>query len=324
MHARALCALVSLPLLLSEPAEACSVCLAGDPWYSAFGASAEPAGSFSLYVEGRYFDKSSGGLPHGDEEGEEEPPGHSTEDSNGARLDVSASWSPTERLTLTANLPFVWNHISEVEDAERTTHTLNGWGDASLGASVVLWRNREVLPSTWLEGRLWLKAPTGRDHTEVDGEPDPHLQPGTGSWDWGTGLALGQRLSWGSLYASLYYRENHEGSFDYEYGDAFFANAAVEAPLGHALGAPEWSWLAPGFELNFRYAGYDHAEGERYEDSGGAIMYATPTLRIQLPFGLSERKASLRAAVQLPFAQTWLHNTQHEGEVWSLGLLLPF
>jgi len=321
------CAVVcfALALLLgSAPAEACSICLAGDPRYSAFGASAEPAGSFSLHVEGRYFDKSSEGLPHGHEEDEEEEHENPTEDSNGARLDVSASWSPTDRLTLSANVPFVWNHIVEIEDHERSTHSLNGWGDASLGASVVLWQNRDVLPSTWLEGRLWGKAPTGRDNTKVHGEPDPHLQPGSGSWDWGSGLSVVHRLAWGSLYASSFYRENGEGSFDYEYGDAFFANAAVEAPLGHWIGRPEWDLLTPGVELNFRYAGYDHADGERYDDSGGAILYAAPSLRIQLPFGIRERKASLRASVQIPLGQTWLHHTQQEGEVWSLGLLLPF
>ena len=117
---------------------------------------------------------------------------------------------------------------------------------------MVLWQNRDVLPSTWLEGRLWLKAPTGRDHTEVDGEPDPHLQPGTGSWDWGTGLAAGHRLSWGSLYASLYYRENNEGSIDYEYGDAFFANAAW---------CPECKEELPGLERAAR-------------DCGGAVRVA--------------------------------------------------
>lgn len=48
-----------------------------------------------------------------------------------------------------------------------------------------------------------------------------------------------------------------------------------------------------------------------------AILYATPSLRIRLPFGIRERSASLRAAVQLPLGHTWLHNEQHE-EVWSL------
>ena len=307
--------------LRATPSAACSVCLPGDPRFSSFGANAEPAGSFSLYLEARRFEKSSGGLPH-DEPGEEEH--ESDEESRGERLDLYASWAATDRLTLTLDLPFAWNRIIEHEEGERTYSTLSGFGDVSLSSSLVLWRDRPVLPSRWLEGRLWLKAPTGRDETKVDGERDPHLQPGTGSWDWGFGLAGVQRFERASLYASLFYRENSEGSLDYEYGDAFLANLGVESPLGHWLGRPAWDVVMPGLELNFRYAGYDHSEGERYEDSGGAILYATPSLRIQLPFGLRERNASLRAAVQIPLGQTWLHNEQREEEVWSLGLLLPF
>jgi hypothetical protein len=316
-----LCALAFL--LRSDPSAACSVCLPGDPRFSSFGASAEPAGSFSAYLEARRFEKTSGGLPHAHEDGEAHD--HEIdEESRGERLDLYLSWAPTDRVTLTLDLPFAWNRIITHEEDERTYSTLSGLGDVSLASSIVLWQDRPVLPSRWLEGRLWLKAPTGRDETKVDGERDPHLQPGTGSWDWGVGLAGVQRFSRASLFASVFYRENSEGSLDYEYGDAFLANLGFETPLGHWLGRPDWDAVTPGLELNFRYAGYDHADGMRYQDSGGAILYATPSLRIRLPFGVGERSASLRAAVQLPVGQTWLHHEQHEEEVWSLGLLLPF
>jgi hypothetical protein len=327
-HAGALARLVplciGLGLLAPARAGACSVCLPGDPRFSSFGANAEPAGSVSLYLEARRFEKSSGALPHGHEEGEEEHEHDGDEESRGERLDLHLSWAPTDRLTLTLGLPFASNRIIEHEEDARTHSTLAGVGDVSLASTLVLWRDRSVLPSRWLEGRLWLKAPTGRDETKVDGGRDPHLQPGTGSWDWGVGLAGVQRLSRGSLYASLFYRENQEGSLGYEFGDAFLANLGFETPLGHWLGRPEWDGVTPGLELNFRYAGYDHADGVRYDDSGGAILYATPTLRIRLPFGVGDRKASLRAAVELPLGQTWLHQRQHEEEIWSLGLLLPF
>jgi hypothetical protein len=132
------------------------------------------------------------------------------------------------------------------------------------------------------------------------------------------------RLSWGALYGSVFYRENTEGSLDYEYGDVILASAALEVPLGHAFSQPALDWLTAGLELNFRYASYDFQDGERFRDSGGAILYAAPSLRVRLPFGASESPASLRASVQLPLAQTWLHNQQHEEEIWSVGLLIPF
>lgn len=131
-------------LLRATPSAACSVCLPGDPRFSSFGANAEPAGSFSLYLEARRFEKSSGGLAH-DEPGEEEH--ESDEESRGERLDLHASWAATDRLTLTLDLPFAWNRIIEHEEGERTYSTLSGFGDVSLSSSLVLWRDRPVLPS---------------------------------------------------------------------------------------------------------------------------------------------------------------------------------
>ena len=258
------------------------------------------------------------------EDGASHDSGGARERSRGQRLDLFASWTPLDRWTLTLDVPFAFNRITETEAGAQETSTLNGFGDVALASSVVLWRDRDVLPSTWLEGRLWLKTPTGRDETEVDGRRDPHLQPGTGSWDFGAGLAAAHRRSWGSLYASAFYRENTPGSLDYTYGDVLLANLAVEVPVGHALGRPVLDWLTVGLELNFRYAGYDQQDGERYEDSGGSILYAAPSVRVRLPFSVGERTPSLRAAVQIPLTQDWLHGFQREKEVWSVGLLMPF
>lgn len=333
----------TLALLGFAPeARACSVCLAGDPTFSTHGASAQSAGDFSLYLEARAWSKRSAALSHeeemgamhGEEEehhGDHEEAGNgeeaehaATEENRSQRLDLYASWTPADRLTLTLNLPWAFNSIRESEAGESSYSTLSGVGDVSLGSSFVLWRDREVMPSTWLEGRLWLKAPTGRDDTEVDGVRDPHLQPGTGSWDFGFGVAGVHRRSWGSLYASVFWRENTPGSLDYRYGDVLLATAAIEAPLGHAVGRPELDWLTGGLALDYRYAGYDHADGEVYEHSGGSMLYLAPSLRIRLPFGVGARPASLRAAVQVPLTQSWLNGTQTERAVYSLGVLVPF
>ena len=314
-------ACVFLSVLSAQPARACSVCLPGDPHFSGAGASAQEEGSFSLYVETRGYGKTSGGLTHA-EPGEE--PHETDEESRGQRLDLFASWTPIDRVTLTLDVPVVWNQITHEHHEERTHSTLSGLGDVSLASSVVLWRDRPVLPSRWLEGRAWLKAPTGRDETEVDGERDPHLQPGTGSWDVGVGLAGVQRLAFGSLYGSVFRRWNNDGSLDYEFGDVWLASLGLEAPFGHLLGRPELDFLTPGLALDFRYASYDEQGGERFDDSGGAILYASPSLRVRLPCGVGEQRASLRFAVQLPLGQTWLHNRQHEKAVWSVGVLVPF
>jgi len=328
-------AAAAIALLSSAaPSQACSVCLAGDPLYSQHGASAQEQGQASAYIQVQGWRKESGLLPHEDAGGhEEEAGGHDDEDrgrekNQSQRLDLFLSWTPVDRLTLTLDIPYAFNQIEEIEgNGERETNSLDGLGDIAISATGVLWRNRDVLPSTWVEGRAFLKTPTGRTDRREGGFVDPHLQAGTGSWDFGFGLAVAHRLEWGSLYTSAFYRENTEGDFDgldYEYGDTVLWNAALAVPIGHALKKPSLEWLTLGAELNFRWAEKDVVEGRRFDDSGGSILYFTPSVRAQLPWSVRERPMALRAAVQLPFTSSWLNGFQDEKEVWSVGLYVPF
>lgn len=309
---------------------ACSVCLAGDPSFSTQGASAQAVGDVSVFFEARAWEQSSGrrsraaaagghGGHAGHESGEEgDEAGSSEERHRSRRLDLYVAWTPLDRLTLSLDLPFVWNAVAERAVGGWTHASLAGLGDAALAASWVAWRNREVLPSTWIELRGFVEAPTGRSAQRVDGEVDPHLQPGTGSWDGGLGVAAGHRLELGALYASVLYRINSEGSLDYRYGDVLLANAALEVPLGRSH--ERWGRFVPGLELNFRWAGRDERDGERVPDTGGGMLYATPFLRVRLPAFSSTQRAWLRTAIQIPTTDAWLHGRQDEGAVWSVGL----
>jgi len=329
-------AVAALALVWNPPAaRACSVCLAGDPRFSEHGTSAQQQGDVSVYFQLQGWRKQSGLLPHGHEEEHEHEEGEEhehaeaggSEENRSHRLDLFVSWTPLDRVTLTADLPWAFNEIEETEDGAGTTRTLSGLGDVAVSTSFVLWRNREALASTWLEGRAFVKAPTGRTSRERGGVVDPHLQTGTGSWDYGFGLAATHRLSWASVYASGFYRINGEGDFDgldYAFGDVVLANLAAEVPVGHAFGIPTLEWLTFGGELNYRWAERDRADGDRYEDSGGSVLYATPSLRVQLPMAVRERQVSLRGAVQIPTTSAWLDGDQDEEEVWSIGLLVPF
>lgn len=325
IHSRAAAlAVVILCMSALGDAQACSICLAGDPSFSSQGASAGQRGDFSIYLEVRGWKKTSGALPHEEEEGEHEEE-EATEKNDSQRLDLYASWTPLDRVTLTANLPIAFNEITEREGDESETFSLDGVGDLAVLASVVLWRDREALPGTWLEGRAFLKTPTGKSKTSVRGVQDPHLQRGTGSWDFGFGLAAARRLDWGSLYSSTSYRVNTEGSLDYRYGDVYLANFAVEIPIGHVLGVEQLDWLTLGSELNFRWADKDEVDGENFDDSGGSILYFSPSVRITSPWWWEGWRApSIRAGAQIPFTSSWLKGRQHEDPLWSVGLLIPF
>jgi hypothetical protein len=300
------------------------VCQAGDPIYSAGGAGAQEKGTFSAYLEGQGWSKSSGLLPHDPDEPAE--PGE--EDNQGKQIALLLGWTPIDRLTATLLLPWRFNKITEKHehDGEEEAHTsrLNGFGDLSLHLGYVLWRDRDVLPATWLELRGFFKAPSGKSHQTVDGVQDPHLQVGTGSWDFGFGLAGARRVDWASFYVSAFYRENLEGSLDYKYGDVVLSNVAAEVPLSHFCKSPIVGAFTPGVELNFRYAEKDRSHGEEYDDSGGSILYVAPVMRVRLPWFEGQRPPFLRFALQIPVTDAWLYGDQNEDPVWSLGVGLAY
>ena len=158
----------------------------------------------------------------------------------------------------------------------------------------------------------------------VNGLRDPHLQAGTGSWDFGFGLAGAHRLDWGSLYSSVFYRINTEGSLNYEYGDVFLFNLAAEVPLGHFFGIRSLDYFTPGLEANFRWAAKDISNGQRFDSSGGSVLYFTPSLRILLPRFGNRAAPSLRVAVQIPVSDSWLHGFQDEDPIWFAGIGYSF
>ncbi|MFQ5415408.1 MAG: hypothetical protein ACE5FL_00020 [Myxococcota bacterium] len=325
-HVLVLGALIALSAVVAvRRAAACSVCFAGDPLFSTQGTTAQEEGTFSVYLEGRGWEKKSGVLPHEEgQEGDGEEQHDEEERNKGRRLDLYLSWTPIDRVTVTLDVPWVSNEITEVKGNDKSTSHLSGLGDLILQSSVVLWRNRDVLPSTWFEGRALLKFPTGASSQRVDGVKDPHLQLGTGSWDFGFGLGGVHRFEWGSLYTSVSYRVDTEGSLDYEYGDVFLANTAVVVPLGHAFGVADLNPFTVGFQLNFRYADFDEFRGDHYDDSGGSILYLTPSLSARLPWPGARSGPTLRTSVQIPATSGWLHGFQQEDPIWFVGLQYTF
>ena len=94
-----LSALVGLSFAFSTPprdVRACSICQCGDALYSPEGAGAQPSRSFNFYVENRHTWKSSGTMPHHDEEPE---PGD-RERSYDRDLTFWASWTPISRWSM--------------------------------------------------------------------------------------------------------------------------------------------------------------------------------------------------------------------------------
>jgi hypothetical protein len=319
--ALAAAALVALSAFASSPSLACSVCQAGDPLYSAGAATPEEAGSYSAYLELQGWRKTSGLLI--EEAGE--PPEEGREVNKSQSLTLFLSGTPIDRFSFTLALPWRFNTITESPAGEdpQTNH-LNGFGDAALTLGYVLWRDRDVLPENWVEARLFGKAPTGPNDRTTKGVLDPHLQPGTGSWDWGTGLSGGHHFAWGSFYASAFWRFNQPGALNYEYGDLGLVTLALDAPIGHLFQRPVLDFLTGAFEFNYRYAERDRYLGQTYADSGGSVFYVTPSVRIRIPWFGGMKAPQIRLSAQCPLGDKYLYGQQHEGIVWSTGLLFRF
>jgi hypothetical protein len=308
------CAALSLPSLV----RACSVCECGDPLYSPEGASSQPAGSFSLFLDQRVNSKTSGELP---DIGEPSNPGD-REHSDDRTVTAYASWTPFSRLTLTASVPYRTLTITDLPADEPSSVQRNqGFADAALYVSAILWRDTEH-PSTWLEGRVMLELPTGASRMKIDGDRDPHLQLGSGSWDYGFGLAGGHHFEHFLLYTSAFYRVNGQGSLRYRYGDNVLANVAVRS---ESLRVPGVGLLVrPGAELNFRYAAHDRFQADFYRSSGGAIFYLTPSLEIPFTKDPNERAPWLRLSARLPLGDGQLFGHQHEQAIFQAGIGMPF
>jgi hypothetical protein len=314
-------AAASAVIAIASASRACSVCQCGDPLYNQQGAGSQGTEHFNFYLEGSAFTKSSGVLA--DTPGEVPDPGdrdHSFDRS----LTLYGSWTPVPRVTLTASVPFRWITIdTKHADGESDTTHNRGFGDMAFYLTTILWRDLEHHPTSWLEIRGMVKAPTGQSDKTVAGDQDPHLQVGTGSWDFGFGLSGGHHFEHFALYANLFYRINTLGSLDYQYGDVFLANliGTSEARPVSALGG---ALLRPGVELNFRYAGHDQFQGDFYRSSGGAIANVTPFLEIPFTLRADERAPWLRLATRMPLGDGQLFGQQHESFTYLVGVGVPF
>jgi hypothetical protein len=308
----------ALAAFIPSQALACSVCECGDPLFTVFtgeGATSQRAGAVSFYLDNHVESKRSGALPG--EDGREENVSRETR--------LFANWSPLDRLTLSAEVPYRWITIQAQPEIGPNHRVRNrGLGDARLFATALLWRNQAREPSTWIEGQLMVEPPTGRSRETIDGERDPHLQVGSGSWDWGIGLSARHHFIDGAVYASLFYRIDRPGSLHYTYGDALLANIAFTSDVWRYSLLGGESELRGGTELNFRYAGKDRVDGAIYDDSGGSIAYLTPFLEFRLGSADQNHAPWLRLGMRSPLGSGGLHGDQREGLVYSAGVRFGF
>jgi hypothetical protein len=297
---------VTLTLALPEASWACSICRCGDPTFNALGKEGISLPGFKLALDWEEVSKSQGSR---DEE---------FSSVLEHRTTLFAAWSPSDRFSLYARVPFAERDLVEIEEGGTDRSNASGLADPELSAQVRLWSSQfngdvGIRSSIFLVGGV--KTDWGENDARREGERlDEHVQPGTGSTDWFAGISGFYQLDRRSaIFASTQYRETGRNDFGYLYGSALLLNVAYE----HKLGA-RWDAV---IEMNYRDASYDEVDGSGELDlnTGGSMVYATPRILFDAGKGWV-----LRGSAQLPLSQSGLHGVQHEEPVWNLGVTRLF
>ena len=301
----------------SRQATACSICRCGDPAFNALGLNIYNPQTLRIALDWGRFDKSQG-IGNGGANG--------TESVVEDRFTATFSYSPSDALTVIAQLPWATRRLTSepgslqvpgLEEKGGDPTTGRGVGDPELYALVRLWAApfaSGLGRRAWVGAQLGVKTPWGANDLRAGGvRLDEHVQPGTGSTDWIAGVAGVYVLDpSSSLFGSLQYRRTGSNRFAYRYGNATLGNLGYEHKLGSAFDAV--------LELNFRHAGEDRVGGGGTLDpnTGGGVLYVTPKVVANL-----SRSLVARVSAQIPVVRS-LNGVQTERTVWGAGLTYIF
>jgi hypothetical protein len=240
----------------ASPARACATCGCGDSTLTATGVEKPYKNRIRVALEERMGSFSQG------------EPGVG-QHSWFLRSALTGSWSPQERVTLGALLPWV---SAWLDEGSKPQQTVNGLGDLELSGRVLVFRERRFAPHHLLWGLAGLKAPTGYRVYDESGHPFPDDdQPGSGSWDpffAATYAWFGEPLA---LFASTSYRVTTPNERGYRRGSQLGWSAFVQFQ--------PWSWGAFGAGLEGHYTQADTLlNGNAVPNTGGTVLNLAPAV----------------------------------------------
>ena len=223
-------------------------------------------------------------------------------------LSVAAAFGITDDLTVGVRVPFILRHdIREPEHDHvspgakiKSLGNVEGIGDTTFFSQYRFFKNK----GTNVSIILGIKTPTGKTNRySADGTEllETEFQPGSGSWDGITGLALTQVMGAFSFDASTVYTISSEGDQSTDLGDISSYNFAASYRL---FGQKGLSYEAPKFaidtilEINGEWRDKEQTNGINDDNSGGNIVYISPGLRF-----LAGKHISIGASFGIPIVQ---------------------
>lgn len=215
---------------------------------------------------------------------------------------LSLSYGITDNLTLNMQLPYVSRKNIRAGEDNGGTFEVHPHGDVEgIGDMSAILQYKvydDVVKIALLAG---VKAPTGKDDLEDNGEVlEADLQPGSGSWDLFAGAAITKDFESFSLHSDMLYKYNNTGVDGSQLGDVLTYNAAVSYKLfedkhDHKLHKlheleeeKEFGYSVSTFlELNGEYAQKDRFHGDKADNTGHNVIFATTGLQVVSHAGYS-------------------------------------
>ncbi len=259
---------------------------------------------FTLDVSFQYIDQDQVRIGRRRGDVGEIPSHHDEVQTVNRAVGLLANYAPSDRLVLSALVPFVSRFHEHVEDTHFDSHSSiakaevrhdvqETWRFEDLGDASVSARYR-VTPKLWATGGVEL--PTGeRRPANDDGEvAEPTLAPGSGSVDLFGGFVYQTQVEVPSLsrgplgnssvmpfFVGALYRRNGRGTADYRQGDELLVNAGLNYPLFAQL------QILAQVNVDFRDRDEVGNTDEDPDHTGRTSIFLSPGVRVGLPGGIA-------------------------------------
>ena len=204
---------------------------------------------------------------------------------------AALAYGVSDKLDIGIRIPWVLRdniREGEIEHGEAEAHS---HGDAQGLGDLVVLANYQVYARNGYNLALQggVKTPTGEtDESDVGTRLETEFQPGSGSWDFLVGGAVGTTLGAFGVHANILYSATTEGPQDTEIGDALQYNLAMvfnpdqdhdHSGHQHSSLLDELRWELM-LELNGERRWKDRVQSHSEANSGGNVLYLSPGVRL--------------------------------------------
>lgn len=284
-------------------AHGCSICQSGDPLAPA-GTAKLDSGEVELALQYEFLTARS--------RSDYDPT--FVEELTQMTLRPVIAFSPWGWLSTVVQIPVVYKNFSEVTEGYSPTRVKpSGIGDVDVGIRLFLFNRKDFDRDSW--HRLGLSfgssLPTGANQIQANGfRIDDHAQLGIGALAPYAGALYAYSHNPWNFFGSISGKFPLTNGYGYQYGAALLWSISGEYRL-----VERFSF---GLGLDGRYAARDTHGGRRLEDTGGLVLAAAPTAKVNVYDELW-----LIGRAQLPII-THLFGEQSVGPTVTAGVQYTF